>query len=276
MLRVLTPSDTQIILEFCYKREKENLFVIGSFELYDDPFVSNTYVGYFELGSIVGLATYFSRYQSFAVNTDNFEYIPFLVDFFKEKVPNIKYSLGFAKYARPVYEYIQKTYEKSPKTVREETVHELSTQSFVNFHKKGITIATKQDTDDIVKLLRNNPSEGESELSLDERKKPVTEQEKKQVNMHKNFILRIDGNIVSKANIHGRSKNYFQIGGVVTEKAYRGKGCAKQVVSALCQYYFEAGRTTGLLFTGNENKIAQSVYKSIGFRPTDQFLIVEY
>jgi len=79
-----------------------------------------------------------------------------------------------------------------------------------------------------------------------------------------------------KTNIHGISKQYFQIGGVFTDEDYRQKGYAKQVISALCRYYFNKGIKTALLFTDKTNYPAQKLYKNIGFKPADHFIIAEY
>ncbi len=88
--------------------------------------------------------------------------------------------------------------------------------------------------------------------------------------------MAIDNRIVAKANIHGSSRNYFQIGGVGTLAAYRNRGYAKQVMSALCRHYFSSGLPFGLLFTGKDNGAAQKVYRDLGFKEVDEFIIAEY
>ncbi|QQR83481.1 GNAT family N-acetyltransferase [Candidatus Peregrinibacteria bacterium] len=82
--------------------------------------------------------------------------------------------------------------------------------------------------------------------------------------------------IVSRANPHGVSNHYFQIGGVGTLKEHRDKGYAKQVVSALCRHYFDQDVPFALLFTAEHNAAAQSVYGSLGFKPDGEFVIARY
>lgn len=68
MIRELTPQDQPAILDFAYQREKENLFVIGSFEFRPNPFEINDYLGYFINNELVGLGTYFGLWSDIQIN----------------------------------------------------------------------------------------------------------------------------------------------------------------------------------------------------------------
>jgi uncharacterized protein len=268
MIKKLTEKNRQQILDFCYKKERENLFAIGSFKNEKNPFSANKYYGYFKGKNLIGLAVFFSRFGHLLINAPRRKTIEEFVDYGMHKKLDIKCVATFRKYAEATIERLEKAHNKKPTRKSDETVFILTRQAFRNFSDGAEQNATKKDIDDIVVFNRK--------MRFENAKGEITTKERKKVMPEHTFFIRMKNNIISKANIHGLSKNYFQIGGVGTLEEFRKMGLAKKVVSRLCEHYFDMGIKYGLLFTGNDNVIAQKVYKNIGFKPVDEFIVAEY
>jgi len=262
MTRKLTIKDKKQILDFCYKSEKENLFVIGSFKFYKNPFKENIYWGYFENKKITGLAVYFGRFGNFVINAPKTTIINELLDEGMDEQIKIEAVAAFKKYAKPMLLRLKQKYKLIPKKHSDEYVLILNKKNFKDFSEGDERQAAKKDIDELARL-----NSGINFINESERKKIFPKNE---------FIIRKNGKIISKANLHGVSKNYFQIGGVVTLKKYRREGYAQRVVSSLCNFHFNKGLKYGLLFTGKNNFAAQNLYKKLGFKLVDEFIIAEY
>lgn len=264
MVIKLDASHKDAVLDFCYQHEHENLFVIGSFKNYPEPFLTNRFYGAFENGRLMGLGVLFSRFGNLVINVPNDEIIADLVDFAVADYADIRCVAGFEKYAKSTIGHLEHAYGKNPKTISQQTVFMLTETDFRNHADSTERMATEADTDAIVTFVTGKEP---STITDADRAKIFPEQE---------FLLWRHGQIVSRANIHGLSANYFQVGGVITAPEHRSKGYARQVVSFLCSHYFSIGKKCGLLFTANDNLPAQKVYRSIGFEPDEGFLVAEY
>jgi uncharacterized protein len=264
MIRELTFQDKKKVLDFCYKREMENLFVIGSFENYENTFEENKFIGYFIDHNLVGLAVLFKRFSSYIINSDTTKITEELLDYGIQRNFIVECIPVFKKYGGIMIQRLESIYNIKPKILHDEVVLILLKEDFRNFSEGDEEIATIKDVDEIaIFSTGKNPEE-------------ITEKDRKRIFPHQEFILRKNGKILSKANIHGVSKNFFQIGGVGTLEKFRKKGYAKKVVSKLCHYFFEKDLKCGLLFTRKENYPALELYKKIGFKPIDEFIIAEF
>jgi predicted GNAT family acetyltransferase len=266
MIRKFTPADEQTILNFAYTRERENMFVIGSFRAYPDPFKRNVYLGYYEGDKLIGIGTHFGRFGSLVVNAQNSDVLNAMVDAFVSQDVKVEGVPCFRRYGIPIVERLR-THGIEPKVVRDETVYLLTKETFFD-HSTGETVKpTEADVDEIITLGRVVDGEDPA--------KEITEREREQISISEEWILRKEGKIVSKATIHGVSKHYTQIGGVMTHPDYQGKGYAKQTVSAVSKYWIDQGKQI-ILFSRNDNIPAMKVYKAIGFQPIDDYIIAEY
>lgn len=263
-IKKLAQKDKKEVLDFAYKNEKENLFVIGSFKNYKKPFTANDYYGYFQDNKLTGLAVLFKRFGNFVIHAENKKIIEELVDYGRSKKLKIEVIAAFKKYAEIMMNRLKKTHSIKPKNVSRQTVYVLTKKDFTDFSKGTEEIATQKDIDEIACF------------NTGKKANKITDADRKKIFPYQEFILRIDGKIVSKANIHGVSKKYFQIGGIGTLKSHQKKGYAKRAVSSLCKHYFRKGIKYGLLFADNDNIFAKKVYNSIGFKPDDEFMIIEY
>ncbi len=267
MIREFTPSDQQTILDFAYQREKENMFVIGSFTAYPEPFTQNVYLGCYDGDELIGIGTHFAkRFGSMAINSQSVDVINEIVDEFVSRNADIKAVPGIKKYAQPTVERLR-THGIAPKTLSEETFYTLTENCFQDYSVEHVEKANNDDIDDIVRLIRA--------VDGKDTQAPVTDDERKIVVIGAEWILKLDGTIISKATIHGVSKNYIQIGGVMTHPDHQGKGYAKQTLSAVCKHWFGEGKEV-VLFSRNDNQPANRVYAALGFKPIDEYIIAEY
>ena len=106
--------------------------------------------------------------------------------------------------------------------------------------------------------------------------KRLSNKEKKRIRPNEHFLIKMDKKIVSICNLHATSENYAQLGGVLTLPEYRNHRLATKCVSMFCKKYFEKGFNTIILFTSKENIPAIKVYKKIGFKNAENFIIGRY
>jgi RimJ/RimL family protein N-acetyltransferase len=268
IIKQLNKSWQNKILEYCYKEEYQNLFVIGSFDTNQNPFDRCIYIGAIEKAEIIGLAVYFKHWRSLVVHAENEKVIKLLIDEFLPLQQNLEAIPAFKKHGDVAVKHLVEKHGIRPQQIRNETVYQLSQSTFKDYSTADAKPATENDLEQIIYLIR---TEAGDDLS-----KKITEQEIERANLSTTFVIRQDNQVVAKANLHGRSKRYFQIGGVITHPLFRNQGLARCVVSALCKYHFDSGLKHTLLFTGDTNLAAQRVYSSLGFLPIDRFLLAEY
>ncbi|MDO8648203.1 MAG: GNAT family N-acetyltransferase [Candidatus Peregrinibacteria bacterium] len=265
MLRTFGPADQETILSYAYKSERENLFVIGSFNR-EDAEGENTHVGFFEGKEMRGLGTYFGRFGSLVINAESPDVTHALVDHFVSLSVKIEHVPAFKCHASPTIERLE-SHGIKPKSISEQSVLILTHERFKDHGSRDVTEATPEDVDAIIRLTR--ATEGEDPGV------PIIDRDRSQIFTEYEMLLRIDGEIVAKACIHGYSDHYAQIGGVVTHPKFQRKGYAKQTVSAVCKRWLSQGRHM-LLFCANDNAPALKVYRTLGFLPDDAFVIAEY
>jgi ribosomal protein S18 acetylase RimI-like enzyme len=88
-------------------------------------------------------------------------------------------------------------------------------------------------------------------------------------------VLEVDGRIVATAGTNGIGIRAFQILGVVTDPAYRRRGFARAVCTALIRRLHEQGARHSVLFTDVTNLAAQRCYAEIGFAYTGNFTVAK-
>jgi len=262
MIHELHEADRQAILDYAHLRERENLFVIGSFHR-PDPFSDNRYFGYEKNGVLNGIAVCFGKWGSFVVHCPEREGVNALVDAVVEKQIFFESIPAFRRYAAPMVERLKEKFGREPKSVSEETVLLLEKEVFCSMESEAV-MATEEDRDSCARFDKENPDT------------PVTEADRARIIPKYTFVIHKDGMLIAKANVHGFSEHFAQIGGVMTHPRHRRQGFGRQCVSALCQYCFSKGVENVILFTAKTNLPAQNLYKSLGFKPVDEFLIAEY
>jgi len=253
MIQKLTAAHTDQILAYAKVHERENLFVLGNFEL-GNPFDRADFWGYFQEEKLIALVTYFRTHKNFVVHTEDLDLLECLV---KEPVKTgleIECVAAFERFARPTVDFLKELNIK-PEQEHESFVFQLKKEDFQGLECGDARPGTIADISVIADL-------GQVEAS--------------RVTPEREFLLFQEDQLVAKANIHGLSDHFFQIGGVITHEDHRRKGYGQKVVSKLCQHYFDQGQQEGLLFVLHDNVPAQKLYKKLGFLQTDNFLIANY
>ena len=89
------------------------------------------------------------------------------------------------------------------------------------------------------------------------------------------FGVRQDNKIVSKVNTNAITENYFQIGGIFTLEAYRGKGYARELVKYF-SYYARTQNKKIVLYVRRKNESALKAYLKAGYTIKSNYRIVYY
>lgn len=266
MLRELTAADQQLILDFAYQRELENMFVIGSFEFSANPFEFNTYLGYFEQDVMTGLGVDFGLWHDLTLNAQSTAVINAFVDEFVKRNRPLKYVVAFKQHALPTIERL-KQHGITPQKITEQTLYLLSQENFNDCSTGAEVPATTSDIEGIIRLgniIEGHPPD-----------RTVPDHERDRICPDYEWLLKRDGEVIAKANVHGLSQHYAQVGGVMTHPAHQGKGFAKQTVSAICKQWFARGRQL-TLFVNNDNLPAIRAYTRLGFEPIGEYIHAEY
>lgn len=264
MTRSFLPSHRSAILRYAGKHEQENLFVLGAFNREPKPFEHNAFAGAYRGEQLIGLGAYFGRFGSLVLHAENNRAINDLVDHFVQARCRIEWLPMFERYALPTIARLRR-YGLVPAVIREETVFLLAKQWFTGVPHAGVTTATDADKDQIIGL----------EHVVHNSQPDDMERERQRIFPKTEYLLRVHGTLVARANVQGWSDQYVQIGAVMTHPEHRGKGYAKQVVSAICREWLAKGKRVQL-FCKNDNTPAHAVYESLGFRPTDRFILAQF
>jgi ribosomal protein S18 acetylase RimI-like enzyme len=90
----------------------------------------------------------------------------------------------------------------------------------------------------------------------------------------RNFVLEVDGALVSYAGYNARTPACVQIGGVWTPPSLRGRGHARAAVAGALLAARASGATRSILFTGVENRAAQTAYRALGYERIGDYGLV--
>lgn len=82
------------------------------------------------------------------------------------------------------------------------------------------------------------------------------------------------GELLSTTSNNARINDIFQVGGVWTPVAQRGRGLARRVVAGQIKAMQQRGFTRVMLFTGDDNIPAQRAYTSLGFVHTQDYGLI--
>lgn len=265
-LRPLGPADRDAMLAYAYAREAENLFLIGNLG-HPRAFADMLYVGAEESGVLTGVGMYSRLWTSAVVHAEDPETVDALTDAVLGLGLPLTDVLGFRRYAARVVGRLA-MHGKEATNVSEQIVLTVTPEHFHPHHTPRARRANSADIDALAVLAREDQARPETGA--------VTDDERRKIDPSVTFLVEEDGRAASKANLHARSAHYAQIGGVVTHPEYRGRGYAKECVSALCADCFASGTGTMLLFTDEDNAAALRVYRALGFADAGEFVIARY
>lgn len=265
MLEELFETDKAAILAFTYQKERENVFIIQALES-GHGFGMNRFFGIKENGRLRAVGAYFGIWNSCTANGSDKDVRMIAAALWNLQL-RIEAVPAFRTYALSMIDEL-KILGLTPASESDEIVYEMQVHEFSAHETTGVRAAEARDIDAIVSLERAGDAR---DLSA-----PITPTERARANWQQTVVLEMNGIVVAKANLHGKTKRYAQIGGVLTHPAHRGRGYAKRCVSALCERCFSDGTEKMLLFTDKTNLPARAVYEKLGFKPVDRFVIAEY
>lgn len=90
----------------------------------------------------------------------------------------------------------------------------------------------------------------------------------------RNFVLEVEGALVSYAGYNARTPACVQIGGVWTPVAQRGRGYARAAVAGALLAARASGTARSILFTGVENRAARAAYRALGYERIGDYGLV--
>lgn len=88
------------------------------------------------------------------------------------------------------------------------------------------------------------------------------------------WVLEHDGELVAKTAFNARLPEAVQVGGVWVPHALRGRGFGRSVVASHLRAAHRSGATTGVLFTGDDNRPARRAYEALGFEPVGRYRVL--
>jgi len=264
MIRELHAADRQAILDLAYRRERENLFLIGNLES-SAAFSENRFFGAFRGDDLQAVSAWFGRFGSFVAAGEE-AVIPSVVDAAAEA----KVHIESVPMVQPLASLVVLQLHRRgliPRPEHQSLFLELKRQAF-RPQESTARPAREEDRDALVLLQR-----ALHERSADA---PITQQERNRIMIEAAVVAEADGVIAATATAGVRSRRFAQMVGVITDARFRRRGLAAGCVSALCQQCFAEGKEAVLLFTEAHNLAAQALYAKLGFTIIGDFLLAEY
>lgn len=264
MIRELHEADRQAILDLAYRRERENLFLIGNLES-SAAFSENRFFGSFEGNTLRAIAAWFGRFGSFTA-TGAQEAISSVVD----AVLTANVHIESVPMVQPLASIVVRQLRHHgfiPLVEHLSLFLELKRQAFRS-QKSTARPAREEDRDALVLLQRTLHDQTSTA--------PITERERGKIMLEGAFVVEEEGHIAATATAGVHSRRYAQAVGVITDPRFRRRGLAAGCMSALCQRCFAEGKEAVLLFTEASNLAAQALYAKLGFTIIGDFLYVQY
>jgi predicted GNAT family acetyltransferase len=230
MPQKLNITHLEQLTSFAYAHEAEAQFILGCLGRYEDPFQKDNYYAIFdESGEIKALAVNFLNYNNFVVIAKTDDDNTNLTDFAVADGNKFKFVANLTKYSKTTIKHLLQKHNYQIKEQDLKDVFFLAKDKFQYTPGKLVERPSSKDLDEIVAL--------HTKKDIAE----VTPEDRKKVNLDDEYILKQNGKIVSRAYVQGQSKNYFQIGGVITDPEYRRRGFSRQVINELIQDRFNRG-----------------------------------
>lgn len=270
MIRLLTQSDKQIILEYLERNEIETSFLYANIiqfgvENKADIRRCGDYYGFFSEGELKGILPFYNL-GSCIPHYEVDDAIPSFAELIKEG--KFEFLLGMHKVIKPLYEEIKdcrviQAYDESAYFIN---------KSFKPFILDEISFidARRERSDEIVNFVKDARVKGFSNITTRE----DIEKSLIQRGEEEDFIIaEKEGRMVAQACVQTYTPQINQIGSVYTIEEERGKGYCKAVVSEICRKIIAKGKMPTLCVKKN-NAPAIKAYTTLGFEHYDDYLII--
>jgi len=260
------PAVRERVFGFLAPYEPFGLFILGNL---NTRFPGTHLYAAAEAGRWLGLAGYYDGPRSLIPFSLHPETATALARHVLVAHPAPEWLLGGAVAARPALDVLLEqgfTLRNNPRHVFMEAPLPDSLEPAREPHLERVRFIRPGDGEPVARLLRllrdpNNPA-------------PLTAQEIAGAEANAlRVVLEVDGRIVATAATNGLGIRAFQILGVVTDPAYRQRGYARAVCTALMRHMHGLGARHCVLFTDVTNVAAQRCYAGIGFQITGDFVV---
>lgn len=271
MIRLLTQSDKEIVMNYIGRNEIETSFLYANvieFGIDNNPEMRRCgdYYGFFEGEELRGILPFYNL-GSCIPHYESVEAVPFFAEIMRKR--DFKFLLGMRKDVMPLYEEI-----KNHKNIEEysESSYFIN-KNFKPFILEGVSFidAVGASDDKIVDFVLDGRIRGANQAATREDIIKSLSQRA----MEEDFIIALkDGKMVSQAAIQTYTPKINQIGSVYTPEEERGKGYAKAVVSEICKRIIERGKMPTLMVK-KDNTPAIRAYNALGFEHYDDYLLIK-
>ncbi|MBU9739690.1 GNAT family N-acetyltransferase [Diplocloster agilis] len=247
MLKKCGSEDKGILTGYLSKEKEYNTFLLADVNAYGfDADCQDVWMDW-EEGRCTGVFLRF--YTNLLVYTQEKELNAASLDFIL-KNHEILVIMGKSSLFAPLETKLEKEYRCCQKQL-----YRLESRELLKPHCPEVTQAGVADVDEVFAFLGSI-----KEISgLYTSKEMIRDRIANQDGIH--LMIRKDGRMISHGNSTTGSEHTIMIGGVATEPAYRRQGYASCVVSALCEYILNQGKTP-CLFTGEG---ADALFAGLGF-----------
>ena len=260
-------SEREKLIAFLAQFESQALFLLGNLL---NPTQKSCLYACIENGAITGVCGFYPTFRSCTLFSTNEEASKALA-YHVAGHHDFLFLLGMAKSVQPALDALI-SHGKILVTSPEYLFFELDIEhEFIPYTLSEGTIRPMEERDaSAIARLHRYLQETSQDLAL--RNEELAQVRASPVL----FCLEIDGRIVSVASSNGLAFTTFQILGVVTDPAYRSRGCAKAVCSRLISFMRDKGAKKAVLFTKHDNTAAIACYRSLGFKITDRYCVAEF
>ncbi|WDV44251.1 GNAT family N-acetyltransferase [Clostridiaceae bacterium M8S5] len=255
MIVRLTEKDNEKLMEYLYEESEINLFIIGDIENYGyDESIIKIWADVNDSNEIKGVLL---RYKEFYIVYSKGE---FDVEGFVSIMEKSQYKAISGK--KEVMLKIRDLIDHD--NFREMYFSKVTKDTYNDEDNNLAEKLTLDDIDDMFKLR-----EGIEEFTVSYNRDEIIKEIKD--DFRKQYIVKIDGNVVSTASAIAENSKSAMIVGVCTDKNYRKKGYGSMCVRALCKELLEKDKTLCLFY---DNPKAGRVYKNIGFEDIDKWCMM--
>lgn len=272
MIRLLTQSDKEIILDYLKRNEIETSFLyanvieFGVDNIHDIRRCAD-YYGFFNGEVLKGILPFYNL-GSCIPHYEVDEAVPLSVELMKDR--NFEFFLGMHKIIKPLYEEIKdykaiNTYEECSYFIN---------NNFKPFMLEGIKFidANRSNVNDVVDFIIEARVNGFNQaVTREDAIKSVIQRGEEE----EFIIAEKDGKMVAQASVQTYTPKINQIGSVYTCEKERGKGYCKAIVSEMCRRIIAKGKVPTLSVKKN-NIPAVKAYTALGFEHYDDYLIIRF
>lgn len=266
------------MLNFLKRHENSALFLLGNFENYGASSGKSPYSGNFKTisieGEVVGVFC-LTKKGSLLIECEAGKEVfdVLLANCLEEKVP-IRGVVGNWPFASSFWNFLKEKEQITEEVfVSKEILFTLNVSKATFNQEPNVRLLTGDDFAQWMPLrLTYCEEEGlPNELTPEQLKEHFIDKVKRRVA----WGLFQEEALVSMADLNAKAFDLGQVGGVYTTPAFRNRGCSKSVMRHLIHDAKKLHNLRKLIiFTGEKNRAAQAVYRSLGAREIGFFALL--